>query len=78
MPQRPQGRLACENRLPHGLLSEYILWKASRDGEVVGRASRAAQDRARTCEFQPVGWPGMIATRFEAGTADVHCSWLAY
>jgi hypothetical protein len=74
VPLWPQGRLACENRLPHGLLSEYILWKALRDGEVVGRARGAAQDWARTCKLQHVGWPGMIATRFEAATADVRCS----
>lgn len=74
MPLQPQGRLTYKNRLPHGLLSEYILWKALRDGEVVGCARGAAQDWARTCELQHVGWPGMIATGFEAATADVRCS----
>ena len=78
MALRPQGRVACENRLPHGLLSEYILWKALRDAGVVGRARSAAQDWARICELQHVGWPGKIATRFEAATVDVYCSWLAY
>jgi len=74
VPLQPQVRLTYKNRLPHGLLSEYILSKALRDGEVVGCARGAAQDWARTCELQHVGWPGIIATGFEAATADVRCS----